>query len=173
MTDKKRLFHYFKRFHSTELLVAAVVLLFCTAFLPHKAGDNAITDEYPQTASQINEVSPDWWKQAQKYIRHSEYNVTWQKKTVLPDISCAWQAPNRAHGFRTYFNENGFRIVPRTGDTHAWEWGLDLTGYGIGDVTRKVSAGDIIVKGNRVEIDRGSIKEWYINDKRGLEQLTL
>ena len=170
MTTEKRLFHCNKRFHGTELLVAALVLLSCTAFLPRQTGDGAITDEYPQTASQVNEVHQDWWQQAQEYIRRSEYNVTWQKKTVLPDISSAWQAPNRAHGFRTYFTENGFRIVPRTGNTRAWEWGLGLVGYGARGSVKKVSAGKVAVKDNRVEIDRGDIVEWYLNDERGLEQ---
>jgi len=34
----------------------------------------------------------------ERVIRESEYHVTWQDQTVLPDLEAAWQAPNRVFG---------------------------------------------------------------------------
>jgi len=34
----------------------------------------------------------DWWASVQKNIRDSEYRVTYQKKTYLPDVKEAYQA---------------------------------------------------------------------------------
>jgi hypothetical protein len=53
-------------------------------------------------------IPGDWWASVQKDIRQSEYEITWQEQTAL-DASAspgqarraAYQAPNRAHDFRT------------------------------------------------------------------------
>src|SRR6185503_1008714 len=45
----------------------------------------------------------------------------------------AWQATNRAHGFRTWFGDEGIRVIPRSEDAPSWTWGLSLVGYGRGD----------------------------------------
>lgn len=63
----------------------------------------------------------DWWTTVQKNIRQSEYHVTWQDQTYLPDPPAAYQAPNCAHNLRTYFiadaSSAGIRVIPRTEDT--------------------------------------------------------
>jgi len=74
-------------------------------------------------------VPADWWSQVQKHIGDSEYHVTWQDRTAIDDIDAAWQAPNRSQNLRTYFTGEGIRVVPRTGEPAAWEWGLSLIGY--------------------------------------------
>ena len=48
-------------------------------------------------------VSTGWWAAAQEDISRSEYQVTWQDRTYLPDLPAAYQAPNWAHNLRTYF----------------------------------------------------------------------
>ena len=58
-------------------------------------------------------TSPDWWSRVQQEIADSEYEVTWQVADTLGDVEAAWHAPNRAHGFRTYFTEEGIRVFPR------------------------------------------------------------
>ena len=62
-----------------------------------------------------------WLSAVQQRIAEEEYQVTWQERTGLAEVDAAWQAPNRAHGFRTYFAEEGIRVVPRTGDEPSWE----------------------------------------------------
>jgi len=70
-------------------------------------------------------VASDWWSQVQASIQKEEYAITWQDDALLPDLKEAYQAPNRAHGFQTYFTNEGFRVVPRTEEA-SWTWGLAL-----------------------------------------------
>ncbi len=115
-------------------------------------------------------VTADWWAQAQREIRDSEYFVTWQDATVLLDLPAAWQAPNRAHNFRSYFTERGIRIVRRTETTPTWEWGLALLGVGRGDQRTDATAASLSAERNRIEFDRGSVREWFVNSSDGIEQ---
>lgn len=58
-------------------------------------------------------VSEEWWAQAHEYIELSEYEITWQDSALPHDLPGAYQAPNRVHGFRTYFTSQAILIVPR------------------------------------------------------------
>lgn len=117
-------------------------------------------------------VSQDWWTQVQQNIQASEYHITWQDQTALADLPAAYQAPNRAQNFRTYFTENGIHVIPRATayEAPAWEWGLHLTGYGYADApdltgfpksvrseTPLIPATAPTTNGNRVEYRRGSL----------------
>jgi len=131
------------------------------------AGEGAADIEATQTELP-QEVSTDWWTAVQEDIRKSEYDVTWQEETQLPDINAAYQAPNRAHNLRTYFTPDSIRITPRTSTD--WVFGLSLVGYGFADDVRPVSEAEMSVSGNRVEYQRGCLTEWYVNSEDGLEQ---
>ena len=111
-----------------------------------------------------------WMAEVQRNIEAQEYEVTWQDRTVLPGLDRVWQAPNRAQGFRTYFTEAGIRVIPRTEEEPLWEWGLDLVGYGRGNLVWPVPAAALRPSGNRIEYARGAIEEWYANEPKGLEQ---
>jgi len=110
-----------------------------------------------------------WLAAVQDDIRRSEYNVTWQDATYLSDLPVpstalragAYQAPNRAQGFRAYFTEHGLRVIPRGGAAPAWEVGLAVQGAG--------PAGPAVA-GNRVEYVGEGGPEWYINGEMGLGQ---
>ena len=115
-------------------------------------------------------TSSNWWSTAQKNIRDSEYHVTWQEKTLLPNTGAAWQAPNRANNLRAYFLEEGFRVIPRTSNKPEWHWGLSLKSYGLANHSVSVAKAKVSVSGNRVEYHRGRITEWYVNNAKGLEQ---
>jgi hypothetical protein len=111
------------------------------------------------------DVPADWLSTVQRDIADSEYHVTWQDHTLLADVAAAYQAPNRAQNLRTYFTNDGIRVVPRDvgrNELPAWEWGLSY----VGSMTRPAPC----VEGNRVEYDHGDVVEWYVNDSRGLEQ---
>ena len=114
------------------------------------------------------EASTDWWTAVQEDISKSEYDVTWQEETQLPDINAAYQAPNRAHNLRTYFEPENIRITPRTSTD--WVFGLSLVGYGFADDVRPVPGAEMSVLKNRVEYQRGYLTEWYVNSEDGLEQ---
>jgi len=113
-------------------------------------------------------ISTDWWTAVQEDIRESEYDVTWQEETRLPDINAAYQAPNRVHNLRTYFTPDNIRITPRTSTD--WVFGLSLVGYGSADDVRPISEAEMSVSENRVEYQRGCLTEWYMNSEDGLEQ---
>jgi hypothetical protein len=108
----------------------------------------------------------DWWASVQANIGQSEYDITWQDTTCLPDIPAGYQAPNRAQDLRTYFTPTGARVIPRTETVPSWQFGLALIGYAEGQ--------DVQVSANRIEYHRESanrqVSEWYINAEDGLEQ---
>ncbi|MBN2562703.1 MAG: FG-GAP repeat protein [Phycisphaerae bacterium] len=111
-----------------------------------------------------------WWATVQENIQQSEYHVTWQDRTKLADVPAAFQAPNRAHNLRTYFTPQGIRVIPRTGDGLAWQWGLTLVEYGYDGQMKAPAMAELAGNGNRMEYRRSSFDEWYVNDERGLEQ---
>jgi len=75
----------------------------------------------PATGATPADVPKNWSAAVEKQIADSEYEVTWQPTTALADLESSWQAPNRAHDFRTYFTADGIRVIPR--DTAvSWEW---------------------------------------------------
>jgi hypothetical protein len=107
------------------------------------------------------DVEPGWLSTVQEQITLDEYNLSWQERTYLPDLDASWQAPNRAHGFRTYFAEKGIRVIPRTEEEPSWEWSLALLHAGEATLS---------ADGNRIEYRRGEITEWYVNSRDGLKQ---
>ena len=127
----------------------------------------------PASAAEPSSVAAggsDWWSGVRRDLAGEEYQVSWQESTDLADLPAAWQAPNRAHGFRTYFTGSGIRVVPRTADASTWEWSLTLLGYGRPGAIESVEPAAPRSERNRLEYDRRNIVEWYVNDERGLEQ---
>ena len=142
---------------------------------PQPAAEAAHTPaetDLPEELAGLPGADADWWTAVQEDIRQSEYRITWQERTYLPDLAAAYQAPNRAHNLRTYFTPAGIRVIPRTfeGETPPWEWGLTLSGYGDADGVQPVAAAALHREDNRIEYRRGPVTEWYLNDARGLEQ---
>ena len=64
---------------------------------------------------------PAWLATVLQQIATSEYEISWQDRTVLSDLQRSWQAPNRAQNLRTYFTEEGVRVVSRTESEPSWE----------------------------------------------------
>jgi len=146
--------------------------------------DSVVQSPQDTSDPEIESITTDnanWWGAVQDDIRQSEYHVTWQDQTHLADVEAAYQAPNRAHNFRTYFTSEGIRVVPRiqSSEREDWEWSSVLNGYGYAGVIQPI-AGALtqIVDGNHVTYRRdesvaGSeqdLTEWYVNDDRGLTQ---
>ena len=127
--------------------------------------------EHSESSVQLPQgVSANWWATVQKDIRRSEYHITWQDRTSLPDVPAAYQAPNRVQNLRIYFTRAGIRVIPRTETTPGWQWGLSLTGYGYAGDVKPVAAADLSASANRIEYRRGALTEWYVNDEHGLGQ---
>src|SRR5262245_46863441 len=112
-------------------------------------------------AAPAGQPPQDWLAAIQADLAQSEYFVSGAEP----------QAPNRAHGLRTYFTPRGPRVVPRERDAkNPWEWQLALARYGHESELRAPLAAQASAKDNRVEYRRGPLTEWYVNDERGLEQ---
>jgi hypothetical protein len=121
----------------------------------------------------------DWLSRVQQDLAEQEYHLTRQENSCIEGLGSAWQAPNRAHDLRTYFTEDGPRVVRRTESEPTWVWGLELIGITNDECriansrTRPVlpDVREVVTNGSRIEFHReGGLVEWYVNDARGLEQ---
>ena len=126
------------------------------------------------------DVSGSWSQAVLERIAESEYELGREEQPALPGLGAALQAPNRAHGFRTWFTNDGIRLVPRSDpgdDTDGgvngptWEWALRLARWGGPGLPRDAAPARLTVEGNEIEYDRGALVERYVNDRRGLEQV--
>jgi hypothetical protein len=107
-------------------------------------------------------AEPAWRETAQGNLAASEYRAS--------PTPHGLQAPNRAHGLRTYFESSCIRLHERSaldGDALAT---LTLKGFGRGSALVSAGKGEVSHRGSRVEIARPGITEWYENSERGLEQ---
>lgn len=95
--------------------------------------------------------------------------AVWQVGTPFEGVPAAWQAPNREHGYRTYFLEDGVRLVPRS-EGQAWTFGMRLGAIRRGEQLLVPPAPQVEARGARVEYRREGLVEWYWNAPDGLEQ---
>ncbi len=67
------------------------------------------------------------------------------------------------------FDGRGFMVTPEAG---GWVWGLELARYGFAGAERGVGGKATVRRdGHRLDYDWGpDIREWFVNDARGLEQ---
>jgi len=72
---------------------------------------------------------------------------------------------NPAHGLRLVCGRDGATL-----QANALVWKIGLVSWGYGKAHVFVERGDPAVRGNRVEIDRGDVTEWYVNGPFGLQQ---
>ncbi len=109
----------------------------------------------------------DWVSRITDEIRQSEYRFS-------PREQGRWSAPNRAHNLRTSVGVGGVEVVNRTGgtgiDEGGWRLQLSLTSFGREGTMARVSPAIPSVRDDRVELNRPGLSEWYVNDRRGLEQ---
>ncbi len=99
-----------------------------------------------------------------------EYEVSWQELSLIEDAPAGYQAPNRAQNLRTYFYQDGPKVIQRTDSDPDWVWEYHLTSFGRPDRLEAVETATIKADRSRVEYDRGSLTEWYVNSPDGLEQ---
>ncbi|MDA7930119.1 hypothetical protein N9B63_04710 [Akkermansiaceae bacterium] len=82
------------------------------------------------------------------------------RHAITADGDGTYQARNPGQAWTTRFDGRGFTVTP---DAGGWEWGLELKGFG--KVTKVLNEG-----GNLSYVREGGLVEWFINDRRGLEQ---
>ena len=101
-------------------------------------------------------AEPDWRTAALAAVRRAEYEAR--------PAEGGYQAVNRAQGLRASFGRGGLTIAPRGQDG----WSVALVVRSLND--RAVGQAGPSAQGPRVEYRRGALREWYLNDERGLEQ---
>lgn len=112
--------------------------------------------------------SSAWSKSVQDQIHHREYEISAQTDSKTGTID--YHAPNRIHGFRTRFADDGICVTPRIPDSAPWRWEMTLRSCSDGKNQVSVDSAQLAVLGNRIEYRRGNITEWYVNSAAGLEQ---
>ncbi len=113
-----------------------------------------------QSADTVSvDTKPDWVTLVADSIALEEYQYSQEGRAA--------HAPNRGQGLRSWVSSEGLRVEPREGG--AWALSLRTTTYGAKDDAQPLAAGQPQVHGNRVEIARGPLVEWYVNDARGIE----
>ena len=78
-------------------------------------------------------------------------------------------AVNAGQAMLSLLSERGVSVAPDD-PTPSWHWKMMLVGYGTGDVVLPVAPAETVVDGTRLIYRRGSLDEWYVNERRGLEQ---
>ncbi|HMY76912.1 MAG TPA: FG-GAP repeat protein, partial [Blastocatellia bacterium] len=108
----------------------------------------------------------------------TQYHFEWRQAmpkspaTFSAASGGAWQASNPAQGLNAWFDGNGLLLLPRQSQpgTPDWRLSLELTGYGYGESLTALSTGEMKTEGNRINIRKSTIEEWYVNKPEGLEQ---
>ncbi|UCH83392.1 MAG: hypothetical protein JSW50_13180, partial [Candidatus Latescibacterota bacterium] len=110
-------------------------------------------------------VTTEWLRDMMAQIERQEYHASVNEHGL--------QAPNRGQDFRTYFEDDGIKVVPRTGWAgDAWSFSWHTVGWGreghvleVGEVPCEMR-----VNRSRVSYVRDGLEEWYENNEKGLEQ---
>ena len=104
----------------------------------------------------------DWIARASRQLAAREYAAS--------ASGAGFQAPNRRHNLRSYFEPTGVRVHDRTAPGEPRLLSLELAGVGRGQSLAPVPPGEVVSDGARVEIRRPGLVEWYLNSPEGLEQ---
>ncbi|MFQ5719753.1 MAG: FG-GAP-like repeat-containing protein [Acidobacteriota bacterium] len=108
-------------------------------------------------------VPAGWLHDVSREIRRLEYRFSDRGDG-------SWSAPNRAQGLRTTIRESGLEVVSRTRGAEAFRLTLRLTGFGREGVLSPPGSAGIVHDGERIELRYARLTEWYVNERRGLEQ---
>ncbi len=100
----------------------------------------------------------------QEAMKHARYTVSHEVSTPLRRP--AWHAPNPAAGYDAYVTADGVSIALQDQSYVS----LNLRGIGYGADLHDVAAGAVSGAQQTITIERGAVREWYVNGAAGLEQ---
>ena len=86
-------------------------------------------------------VSGDWWGEVQEGLRRSEYHIELRPASYRPKRGNVYQAPNRAHNLRLYFDERGVEVLDRTEKDAPTLARLELARWGRAGAMQSASPG--------------------------------
>ena len=96
-----------------------------------------------------------------------QYEFRWVSSTPVANLTAAYLAENPGNGFDAWIAPDGVRARSSDG---AWQVGLALVAVGRDGAMKEAAPAGVEARGNRAELHRGALTEWYVNDERGLEQ---
>ena len=99
----------------------------------------------------------------------ARYRVEPNEHPAVPGQS-AWHADNPAQEMGADFAADAVHITASESDGAATTVVLRLTGYGYSSNQQPPARAVLRADENRITYDRGVLREWYINDRGGLEQ---
>lgn len=94
----------------------------------------------------------------------------YQMRTVTEAGRKTALATNPAQRLRASFTAEQVQFQPTSDSQQPWQLGFKLKGYGYGKAWQEIPAGEVSTHGNRVEIKRAAVTEWYTNTPKGIEQ---
>ncbi len=80
-----------------------------------------------------------------------------------------YEARNAQHALHATFFPVGVELTALQKD-QPWQWGMQLLGYGYGERRERLVEAVLKSQGNRIEYQRDTLTEWYLNGPLGLEQ---
>jgi len=135
---------------------------------------SAVVEYSPTAAAHGAQAIPqDWLDGALAEIKAGEYEFHPLKSDRRPaereDVF--WQAPNRAQNWRVYAGPAGLLIGPRDEEEAAWHWGLELAGWGSGQLLSPAPGpAEVSANKDRIVLKRGErLTEWFVNRPEGVE----
>ncbi len=108
-----------------------------------------------------------------QHLQKAEYEVSRYERTLPSGEISNYRAFNRNQNMNAYFTDKGVHILQNGKEAPTWHLEMTLSGYGYDGAmapVQSVQPGAIMASGHRIEYRRGSLTEWYVNDKQGLEQ---
>ena len=96
-----------------------------------------------------------------------QHDFRWVEATPLADVPAAYLAQGPSRDFDAWIGPDGVRVRSTDG---TWQVGLALLAVGRDGAMKQAEPAGVEARGNRAELHRGSLTEWYVNDERGLKQ---
>ncbi|HZI93105.1 MAG TPA: integrin alpha, partial [Patescibacteria group bacterium] len=121
-----------------------------------------------ETARQDDGARPDWLAKSSESLRQSEYDITLQPRSVLPNHPGGLQAANRMQDLRAYFLADGVDIVRRTEASPAWWLHLSLLESGSRGSRHPVEWAAPEAAGRVASFRRGDVVERWENTEQGI-----
>jgi len=123
-----------------------------------------------QAAEVPQELPPEAWTRILDQVRASQYDLSRRAESAGDAEDAIWVATHHDLNLEFEFNPQGMRVQPRGAEQRSWTWGLQFAGFGTEDDLQVAKPALPHVEGNRVEYRRPGLLEWYVHNRRGVEQ---
>jgi hypothetical protein len=135
--------------------------IFCSSLVTFCMAVQADTAVPGPEQSATDGPSSFWMTEAQQNIAEREYEFSTNEQGL--------QAPNRAQGFRSYFDGDGLRMVSRSAEDEILA-AIQLTSIGREGSGESLGNAEVIPDGKQVQLEWSGVTLLYDNQPEGLYQ---